>query len=211
MVLLPSEKQLKCFFICSIVIGVLLHIVQLFYQRSLWIDEAMLVSSICTRSFSTLISSPLDWGQSSAIGWLYIVKMFTFFFGVSVTTLRIWSLLSCMITTFLIYLLLNNKVKQKYALFITTIFLFTNMFIYYGNEAKPYMSDNMFCLLTLFIWQKYLDNKFNLWQCCISFSIILWFSFTSVFFIASCMIIEFTKVTIDLFKKRKCKYIHIYL
>lgn len=206
MLYILSEKKIEKFLLFCIFIGILLHIIPYFYHRSLWIDEAMLVSSICTRSFSTLIATPLDWGQSSPIGWLFIVKLLTSLFGTSVTVLRMWSLISCIISMFLIYLILKGKVKDNYALLITAIFMITNMFIYYGNEAKPYMSDNMFCLLTLFIWQKYKENKISLWICCLFYSFILWFSFISIFFIASCMLIELVGLSIESVKRKNISF-----
>ena len=127
MLYILSEKKIEKFLLFCIFIGILLHIIPYFYHRSLWIDEAMLVSSICTRSFSTLIATPLDWGQSSPIGWLFIVKLLTSLFGTSVTVLRMWSLISCIISMFLIYLILKGKVKDNYALLITAIFMITKI------------------------------------------------------------------------------------
>lgn len=74
----PCHKKYICIFLkCCIAVGVILRIVPYFYNRSLWADEAMLVSSICTRSFEELCATPLDWGQSAPIGYLYIVKILT--------------------------------------------------------------------------------------------------------------------------------------
>ena len=184
------KKYLDYFLMLCILTGIILHIVPYFYNRSMWIDEAMLASSICTRNFWSLAASPLDWGQSSSVGWLFIVKIITLMFGTSETALRIWSLITSFGCITLVYLLLRNNVKKSYALLITSIFSLTDRYIYYGNEVKPYMSDNLCCLLTLYVWQKYKKKKITLWKMALIFSVLIWFSFSAVFFIAACMIIE---------------------
>lgn len=184
------ERYISFFLLICIVIGVILHVVPYVFNRSLWVDEAMLASSIFSRDITNLVSSPLDFGQSSAIGWIYIVKIITMAFGTSETTLRILSLISSFGCIVLTYCLLRDKVRRIYALYFTAIFALTDRFIYYGNELKPYMFDNMLCLLTLLIWQKYQDKKITLWKLVIAYSVTIWFSFSAVFFVAACMIIE---------------------
>ena len=184
------HNKVNIFLTFCIIIGIILHVVPFIYKRSLWIDEAMLISSICTRSFSELVATPLDWGQSAPIGWLFIVKLITTLWNTSETALRIFSLTSAFCCTYLIYALLKNKVSLKFALWATAIFSLTQGYIYYANEAKPYMADNMFCLLALFAWQKYREKSIAFYQLCLLFATLIWFSFSAVFFIAACMIIE---------------------
>lgn len=62
------ERYISFFLLICIVIGVILHVVPYVFNRSLWVDEAMLASSIFSRDITNLVSSPLDFGQSSAIG-----------------------------------------------------------------------------------------------------------------------------------------------
>lgn len=197
-----TKKYVEIFLKMCILTGIVLHIFPYLYNRSMWLDEAMLASSICTRSFSELLASPLDWGQSSAVGWLLIVKMITSIFGTSETALRIWSLVTSFGCIVLIYDMLKDKVEKNYALLITAIFSLTDRYIYYGNEVKPYMSDNFCCLLTLFLWQKYREKKVSLWQMVAAYSVIIWLSFPAVFFVAACMIVECIVFFISLIKDR---------
>lgn len=182
----------KCTYIflwMCIGVGIVLHVTPYLFHRSLWIDEALLVSSICTRSFSELFASPLDWGQSAPIGWLLIVKVLTVIGGTSETILRIWSLVTALACICFIYLLLKDKVATHYTLFFTAVFALSDRYIYYANEAKPYMSDNFCCLVVLFIWQKYQEKKLPLVQMVLFYAVLIWFSFPAVFFVAACMII----------------------
>lgn len=204
---LKTKEIVSIFLMLCILVGITLHITPYFYNRSLWINEAMLAGSICTRSFSELAASPLDWGQSSPIGYLYIEKLIITIFGTSEAPLRIFSLAAAFGCIAFVYLLLRNKVKNNYALLITAIFSLTDGYIYYGNELKPYMSDNLCCLITLFIWQKFNENKIKLWQMAVAFSILIWFSFSAVFFIAACMVIECIRLFKNLIKNRDNKAI----
>jgi hypothetical protein len=97
---------------------------------------------------------------------------------------------------------LKDTVKRNYALFITAIFSLTDRYIYYGNEVKPYMSDNLYCLITLLLWQKYKLKKINLLQLAIAYSVIIWFSFSAVFFVAACMIIECFQLFVEMVKNK---------
>ena len=176
-----QDRYIELFLKICIVYGVILHIVPYFYNRSLWVDEAMLVSSICTRSLTELVASPLDSGQSAPVGYLFVVKLITMLWNTSEAALRIFSLISAFVCMYLIYALLKDKVAPKFALFAVALFSVTNKYIYYGNEAKSYMSDNMFCLLVLYVWQKYRENKIELYKLCLIYAVIVWFSFSAVF------------------------------
>ena len=185
-----QDSHIEIFLKLCTIFGIILHIVPYLYNRSLWVDEAMLVSSICTRSLSELVASPLDWGQSAPVGYLFIVKIITMVWNTSEAALRIFSLFSAIVCIFIIYALLKDKVAPKFTLWATAVFSLTNGYIYYRNEAKSYMSDNIFCLLTLLIWQKYQENKLAFYQLCLIYAVLIWFSFSSVFFIGACMMIE---------------------
>ena len=62
-----TERRNKQFFVALFMICIVLHAFQFYYNRSLWIDEAMLASSVMTREFGNLVATPLDWGQSAPI------------------------------------------------------------------------------------------------------------------------------------------------
>lgn len=185
-----KSQYIEYFLILCIMIGIVLHIIPYLFHGSLWVDEAMLVSSVCTRSLLNLTASPLDWGQSAPIGYLYIVKILTIIWGSSTTVLRIWSLFTSLGCIGMVYLLLKDAVRKRYALLFTAIFALTDRFIYYGHEAKPYMSDNFCCLVVLFLWKKYKNNNLTLLKLALAYAVLIWFSFSAVFFIAACMILE---------------------
>lgn len=186
-----KRRELFCrFLLCCIGVGAVLHVVPYFYGRSLWVDEAMLASSICTRDFASLVASPLDFGQSAAIGWLFIEKLIVSLFGMSEAALRGFQLVSAFGCMALLYFIMRGRVKKHYALLAVAVFSLTNRFIYYGNECKPYMFDNFCCLLIMFLWQKRCIGTIRLGTFVAVCAATVWFSFSAVFFIAACMVIE---------------------
>ena len=185
-----SINKIKIISMVLVLYSVVLHIVPYFFNRSLWIDEAFLAKSIITRNIFNLVATPLEYGQNAPIGYLYIVKLFNIIFGNAEWVLRIWSLITSLITAYLLYKILEKKNKIIYVLFFLIIFLFNDTYIYYANEAKQYMSDHFFTLLTLYIYQKYEIKEVSYLKMSLIFSIIIWFSFSAVFFIASIIIYE---------------------
>lgn len=62
-----------------------------FAGRSLYVDEAMLVFPINTRSLWTLTASILPYNQAAPVGYLWTVKLLTLCFGCSEVVLRSFS------------------------------------------------------------------------------------------------------------------------
>ena len=201
-----KRRELFChFLICCIGVGVILHIVPYFYNPALWVDEAMVASSLCTRSLKNLVASPLDFGQSAAVGWLYIEKLLTVIFGESETVLRIFQLFASFGSMIFLYLIMKGRVKKHYALLVVAIFALTNRFIYYGNELKPYMFDNFCCLLLMYLWQKFKSGKLKILPFVIICAVMIWFSFPVVFFVASCMVIVCMSSLVRFIKTKETK------
>ena len=187
----------------GLMLGIALRIVPYFYQRSLWVDEAMLVSSVCTRGFKDLVASPLDWGQSAPIGYLYILEILSGIFGESNLIFRIWSLITAFGCLGLLYTMMRKCVSKHMALLFTAFFSLANRYIYYANEVKSYMSDNFFSLLALYLWQKYQEKKISLKWLVIAYSVIIWFSFSAVFFVAAVMMVECVSLLKNMKKNSK--------
>ena len=192
---MKQNKHMTSFFygilyLC-ILIGAVLHVAVYCYNRSLWNDEVLLARSIFTRDFSSLVASPLDFGQSAPIGYLYIVKTLTVFFGGSETVLRIWSLITGLGSIALLFAILKYglQLKKSMVLFTTAVFSLLPYFIRYSNEFKPYMSDNFFVLLSILLFLLYLREHIALRQVIVAYTGIIWFSFSAVFVIAGCMIL----------------------
>ena len=194
---LSRERAIFCVLIAA---GIILHLVPYIYNRSLWIDEAMLASSLLTRGFGELVAYPLDFGQSAPVGYLYIVKALTTLLGSEEYVLRLWSFFSFVCCAGLLYLVLSSVFEVKHPEIFTLLFVLIPFFLRYSNEFKPYMSDNMFVILSLLLLGKWYRQKLSFPALIASYSVIIWFSFASAFFIASAMIIITSGLVREIFR-----------
>jgi len=106
--------KLEAFFfilcLSFIVIGIVVRIVAYFYNRSLFLDEAMLASSVVQRDYMGLFQ-PLDYNQGAPIGFLLIVKTFVYLFGTSEFVLRLLPLISGIGSIGIYFLILRDVFK----------------------------------------------------------------------------------------------------
>lgn len=73
---------------------------QYLYNRSLWADEAVLALNIVNRSYLELLQ-PLDYDQAAPIGFLIVEKFAVQLFGDNEYSLRLFPLLSGIISLLL--------------------------------------------------------------------------------------------------------------
>jgi len=124
---------------------------QYFFNRSLWLDEAMLSVNIVQRDFAGL-SHPLDYAQVAPILFLWIEKLFTTIFGNSEMALRIFPFLSSIASLFLVYSVANLLTGNRYIALITLCLVgLTPQFVYYGSEVKQYATDVTILLILYYL------------------------------------------------------------
>ncbi len=133
----PADRRFSL--IMTLSIG--LATVQFVYNRSLWLDEAMLALNIVDRKFLGLLT-PLDHIQVAPILFLEIEKMFSLLIPDSEFGLRLLPFLAFILSTYFFIKLLNltnlNKYMQWFGL---SLFAFNPTMIYYSSEVKQYMCD----------------------------------------------------------------------
>lgn len=132
-------------------VGFLISTYQYLLNRSLWLDEAMLVLSILHRSPLGLLE-PLEYSQMAPILFLQFEKLFALPFGYSEYGLRLFPLVAFWTCIPLMYnvaeLIFKNR---KLSLYSTLLFCLTPSLIYYASEAKQYMLDCLVYLLLAFL------------------------------------------------------------
>jgi hypothetical protein len=130
-----------------ILMGILIY--QYFYNRSLWMDEAMLSVNIVERNFPGLLK-PLEYGQVAPILFLLIEKAFTLVLGNTELGLRFFPLLCSIASLLLFYYLVLSLTNNKYiALVALCLFGVSSRFIYFSSEVKQYAID-LFVLLAIY-------------------------------------------------------------
>jgi uncharacterized membrane protein len=167
-------------------LGGLLRLRQYLTGRSLWLDEAMLASSVVNRGFAGLFQ-PLEYGQGSPIGFLLVEKVFHLLFGRNEYSLRLFPLLVGIASVGLFYLLLKRLTRGPALLTVLALFALNPRLIYYSSEVKQYILDVAFTVGILLLAVRLFDirpqRRDFLLLAVVGFAA-LWFSHPALFVLA---------------------------
>ena len=170
--ILPNHKNLKSVFLkfnnqlnfekivilFILLMGVLLSASQFFYNRSLWLDEAMLTHSILNCGFFGLLH-PLAYFQVAPISFLLSEKIFSLVIPNSEYGLRLFPMISYCASLFFFYKIVKLIFQNDYAIiFALSLFVFNPTLIYYASEVKQYMTDVMVISLLYYLLLKNYKN-----------------------------------------------------
>lgn len=184
--ILKNNKLLDKIVNISLLIICILGIVTSFYMnslnRSLWLDEAYLSYSFMQRNLLNMFKGELEYTQSAPLGWLYLVKIFTYIFGTSEFMLRMPSVLFYIGTLVLTYYYSKKIINLTYPLAPAALVANMPLMLRYSNEFKPYIADCFFVLLILIVFDLYLKKRISLTKLSIIWSISIWFSNPVCFF-----------------------------
>ena len=133
-----------------IYLSIVLSLINFFFNRSLWLDEAALALNIVEKDIISLLR-PLDFNQVAPIGFLLIEKIVSGLFGYSDWSLRVIPLVSYLISIYVFYLFSLKATKDQLIATVATAFYCSSYFVlYYSSEVKQYMTDSLLSLLTVF-------------------------------------------------------------
>ena len=136
--------------ISIIFLGIFLRVQQYFFNRSLWLDEAALASSIIEKNYSALLK-PLIGGQLAPFGYLWASKFFANLIGSHEYGLRFFSLI-CGVGSLIAFSFICKVVLDRRAIvFALLLFALHGQSIYFASEAKPYSCDVFFTLGIIFL------------------------------------------------------------
>ena len=140
-------------------VGIGIAVYQWLFNRSFWLDEAMLANNILDKNFIDLLK-PLDNYQAAPVLFLWVVKLSSLLAGTSELALRTFSLL-CFAFAGIFFLLYLKKRTQNIIVlvFALGLFMFNVFLIRYSSELKQYITDVFFSTLFLFLVQQYILNK----------------------------------------------------
>jgi len=188
-------------------ISIIVRIIMYCKVHSLYIDEAFLVESIVTRTFGSLVATPLVNDQTAPVLYLYVVKLFGALTGYSEGGLRVFSLLMFLGMIAVEYLLLTRvfKVGKVWTAFAICVTATLGIYMRYSNELKPYMGDAFFVTAILLLYHLYRSRKIKLPVLTAACCLVLLFSSPALFFIASVFICEFVFAIIEKDKGRIIK------
>ncbi len=179
---------MRFFCVGVVLLGIILRLVVFAQNRNLFIDEANVARNVYERSFAGL-AQPLSYEQYAPPVFLWVVKLCALLSGYGERALKLYPLLSGLLTLWLLYkILLMLDVRR--ALWYPLILLATG-FIYlrYATELKQYSSDAMIAL-GLIVLAIRMDIRtvrpalfVTVWTLCGSLAI--WSSMSSVFILAA--------------------------
>lgn len=147
----------RVFLMLLIFAGVGVRLLQFFYNRSIWYDEAKVTLHILVRSFSEL-HWPMPTATSAPLFFLYLVKFNTVIFGYNEYALRLLPLFCGILTVILYYFFSRAILPQPYNIISVAFIAFASPLIYYSVECKQYGID-VFVTLCLFLSYIYLINQ----------------------------------------------------
>ncbi|MFB2834759.1 glycosyltransferase family 39 protein [Floridanema evergladense] len=146
-----SNKQnisdfLKYLTVLIIIFGIFIRVSQYLSNRALWGDEASLALNIVNRSYLELLQ-PLDRNQAAPPGFLWTEKLFTQIFGNNEYSLRLFPLISGIVSLIAFYKLGKWAVSAIALPIAIILFACLRYTLYYATEVKQYSSDVMIALL----------------------------------------------------------------
>src|SRR5579872_4183025 len=131
--------------ICIVVaLGIALRSQQYLFNRSLWLDEALMVLNLMHRSFHQL-AQPLNYQLVAPLLWLYAEKSCSLLFGRSELAFRAVAIAGGTLAVFVVAVLARRLLAPRAALVAVALFVLSPPLIYYSSELKPYGTDPFAC------------------------------------------------------------------
>ena len=166
--------------------GALLRVAQYLSNRSLWLDEAYLVSTILKRSFAGLLAPP-DYGQIVPIGFLALERAAVAIFGPSEYALRLVPLLAGIGSLYFFARVARRVLPEPAVPIAAALISFSGPLIGFSSELKQYSTDVLAALLLL---DRALDalerpqRRGAFAGLAVAGAVLLWFSLPAVFTLA---------------------------
>jgi len=145
-----TSDRLRLLMVLSLGIGVALRLLQYAVNRSLWLDEALLVSNFLDRSWAGLLE-PFHRGQTAPLGFLALVKGMAEVLGRSELVLRLPSLLAGLATLVILPRVARRYTTGRALPFAVSIVALSPFLVYYSSEIKQYAFDALLSLLVLWL------------------------------------------------------------
>lgn len=133
----------------AMVVGLMLRILQYGANRSLWLDELLVVPGIVRPSFLDLLS-PASWSHLPP-GFLLLEKLAVSALGLNEFALRLLPFLAGIAALFLSIRLADRFVTSTAVPIAVALFALSPFLVYYSSELKPYSTDVLASMLLLLL------------------------------------------------------------
>ena len=177
---LPRNQAIVLAFL---VLGILLRLRQYLFDRSLWLDESLLVLNIVRRSPAELLK-PLANHQSAPIGFLLLEKLAVHYLGPGEMALRLVPFLCGLLSIFLFVAVSRWFLAPMAVSIAVGLFSISGPLIYYSSEAKQYSGD-VAVILGLYLlagyWMEAESDAIRAIVASVVGGVAIWFSQPAVF------------------------------
>nr|WP_197501355.1 glycosyltransferase family 39 protein [Hyphomonas sp. Mor2] len=146
------------FLVGALLIGVLLRLVHYGLGRMLWLDEAMLVLNLVSRSGAELFA-PLDFRQVAPTGWLLLTDLFVDATGNYAYGARFPVFVAGLASLWVFYRICLSQLSKPAAFLAILMFGLNFPAIYYSAEIKAYGLDMLLWLVLAWMALKQLDTE----------------------------------------------------
>lgn len=181
-----------------IIFGISVRLSQYLYNRSLWIDEALVVGFIDW----SLLDFYLPQFNHLPRGFIMVANSIVVIFGESEYSLRLFPLLCGLISLPLFYRFAKEYIEKESIVLAFVLFAINDKLIFYASELRPYETDVAIALL-LYIGGSYIQSKRVSMSQMIIYACIgiiaIFFSHTAIFVLIG---IGLTLITISIVDKR---------
>jgi len=167
----------------------LVFIISLLVHNDFWIDEAMLVQTVFTRSFGEIASSPPDYSQNAPLGYLYLLKIFSLVFGDTTLAMRLPSVLASIGVMFFAYRIGKDLFRSRSPLLYAGMAVTPSVVLLYSTQAKQYSFECMCAVIIVWLMGLYCQGRTGTMKLAFVSAILVWFSFTSIFIIFGCVVV----------------------
>jgi 4-amino-4-deoxy-L-arabinose transferase-like glycosyltransferase len=133
--------------ILAVAVGVLLRVMQYAGNRSLWLDEALVLPNVVGRSLGELVN-PSTWGALPP-GFLFLSRLSVLTLGSGEYALRLIPLLAGLASVFLFLAVARRYLSAQAVPLAMALFALSPFLIYYASDLKQYSSDAAITLVLL--------------------------------------------------------------
>ncbi|KAA5548792.1 glycosyltransferase family 39 protein [Adhaeribacter rhizoryzae] len=167
-------------------LGVGLRLFHFLDNRSLWVDEIYLASSLTRMSFWELTAPALDYEQKAPIGFLWLVRLCVVILGKHEMALRLVPLLAGIASLFLFVSVCRKLLKPVGVAVAVGILALAPPLVYHAVEIKQYSTELLATIIALHLYNQYHYRqhiKAALWWGCWG-AVLIWFSYAAIFILA---------------------------
>ncbi|PWS29211.1 hypothetical protein DHW03_05150 [Pedobacter yonginense] len=181
-----NTKKQNTLLFAILLLGIGIRFFHFFDNRSLWMDEVYLSTSIVKLNLHDLITQPLYYQQKAPIGFLILVKLCTSLFGNNEMALRTIPLLSGLLSLLFFIPVSKFYLNNRASLLALAILSLSPALIYHSVEIKQYSTELLGTVLCLWLMIKFRERtqKKSIFLWGLYGACIIWFSYSSIFILA---------------------------